>query len=88
MAAIAFAAAAFFTVGLVLRRWGLVALPVAGWPLAYFGSTQGWCCNGLVGADLWFVAAIALASGGAAAVGVVLGRRWWGRIQDDSPQST
>lgn len=86
MAAIAFAAAAFFTVGLVLRRWGLVALPVAGWPLAYFGSTQGWCCNGLVGAE-WFVAAIALASGGAAAVGVVLGRRWWGRIQDDSPQS-
>ena len=87
MAAAVFSAAAFFTVALVLRRWGLVALPLIGWPLAYLGATRGWCCNGLVGAEGSFVALLTLASGAAAAAGLLLGRRWWGRIEDDSPQS-
>lgn len=80
MAPVLFAAAAFLTVALVLRRWGLVAVPLIGWPLAYFGATRGWCCNGMVAAGADFAVLVTLTSTAAAVAGVLLGRRRWGSV--------
>jgi hypothetical protein len=49
---------AFPLLGAIARRWSVLLLPIAGWPLFYLGLTRGWWGGGT--GDGWQFAALLL----------------------------
>ena len=66
---------AFPLLGLLVRRWSVLLVPLIAWPLYYIGRNQGWwgCCGT---GDGWEMAAIAVTILG---TGVSAGAVWLGQ---------
>jgi hypothetical protein len=75
---------AFPLVGVLVRRWVAVALPLIGWSLFYLGLNQGWWGDGT--GDGWEYAAALLTAVGVltTALGVALAARSSGYPQGSS----
>lgn len=69
--------------GLLIRRWSAVLLPLIAWPTYYIGLNRGWwgCCGT---GDAWQAAALAVTLLGVltTAAGVVVGRMVAGHLAD------
>jgi hypothetical protein len=72
---------AFPLIGLLVRRWGAILLPLIAWPTYYIGRNRGWwgCCGT---GDGWEALAVALTVVGfmTTAIAILVGKTFAGRF--------
>lgn len=61
----------FPLIGVLARRWPVVVLPLAGWPIFYIGLTKGWWLDGT--GDGWQINALFFTLFGTASTAAAVG---------------